>query len=49
MSRLDAKLDTHKDAEVRIALEPLTALADRTGAAVARLIHVNKWHVEPTR
>ena len=42
MSRLDAKLDTHKDAEVRLALEPLTALADRSGAAALGLIHVNK-------
>lgn len=42
MSRLGAQLDTHKDAEVRLALEPLTALADRTGAAVLGLIHVNK-------
>ena len=42
MSRLDGKLDTHKDAEVRQALEPLTALADRTSAAVVGLIHVNK-------
>ena len=30
MSRLDGKLDTHKDAEVRQALEPLVQLADRT-------------------
>lgn len=42
MSRLDAALDTHKDSEVRQALEPLTALADRTGAAILGLIHVNK-------
>src|SRR5665213_12264 len=42
MSRLDAGLDTHKDAEVRIALEPLVALADRCGAAILGLIHVNK-------
>ena len=42
MSRLDGKLDTHKDAEVRIALEPLTAVADRTGASILGLIHVNK-------
>lgn len=42
MSRLDSKLDTHKDAEVRQALEPLTALADRTGSAILGLIHVNK-------
>jgi len=42
MSRLHASLDTHKDAEVRIALEPLVALADRSGAAVLGVIHVNK-------
>lgn len=42
MSRLDGKLDTHKDAEVRIALEPLTAVADRSGASILGLIHVNK-------
>ena len=42
MSRLDAKLDTHKDAEVRQALEPLVALADRAGVTVVGLIHVNK-------
>lgn len=42
MSRLDGKLDTHKDAEVRLALEPLVAIAQRTGAAVVGLIHVNK-------
>ena len=42
LSRLDAALDTHKDAEVRLALEPLTALADRVGVAVVGLIHVNK-------
>jgi hypothetical protein len=42
MSRLDGSLDTHKDAEVRLALEPLVALADRTGASILGLIHVNK-------
>jgi len=42
MSRLDGKLDSHKDAEVRIALEPITDVADRTGAAVLGVIHVNK-------
>ncbi len=42
MSRLDGGLDTHKDADVRVALEPLTALADRSGAAILGLIHVNK-------
>lgn len=42
ISRLDGKLDTHKDAEVRQALEPLVALADRCGVAVLGIIHVNK-------
>jgi hypothetical protein len=42
ISRLAAKLDTHKDAEVRIGLEPVTSLADRCRAAVIGLIHVNK-------
>ena len=42
ISRLDAKLDTHKDAEVRRALEPIAQLADRTQAAFLGLIHVNK-------
>ena len=42
LSRLDTALDTHKDAEVRIALEPLVTLADRTEAVVFGLIHVNK-------
>ncbi|MGI8699615.1 MAG: AAA family ATPase [Nocardioidaceae bacterium] len=42
MSRLDAKLDTHKDAQVRQALEPLVRVADASGAAILGLIHVNK-------
>jgi hypothetical protein len=42
MSRLDAKLDTHKDAEVRQALEPLVRIADTTNAAILGLIHLNK-------
>lgn len=42
MSRLDAKLDTHKDAEVRRALEPMTAFAKRAGISVLGIIHVNK-------
>lgn len=42
LSRLDAALDTHKDAEVRQALEPLVSLADRTRTTVLGLIHVNK-------
>ena len=42
MSRLSTTLDTHKDAEVRVALEPLTAFAKRAGVAVLGIIHINK-------
>jgi len=42
LSRLDTSLDSHKDADVRRALEPLVAVAERTGASIAGLIHVNK-------
>jgi hypothetical protein len=42
LSRLDAALDTHKDANVRVALEPLVALGDATGASMLGLIHLNK-------
>lgn len=42
ISRLDAKLDTHKDADVRVALEPLVQLAHDCSVAVLGLIHVNK-------
>jgi hypothetical protein len=42
VSRLGAQLDTHKDAEVRRALEPLKAIADDTKTAFLGLIHLNK-------
>lgn len=42
LSRLDGKLDTHKDAEVRRALEPLAKMAERANVSVLGLIHVNK-------
>ncbi|MFE6845052.1 AAA family ATPase [Streptomyces sp. NPDC057686] len=42
MSRLHSSLDTHKDSQVRQALEPITALADKHRIAVLGLIHVNK-------
>lgn len=42
MSRLASSLDSHKDADVRRALEPITALGHRTGAAVVGLIHLSK-------
>lgn len=35
-------LDTHKDSDVRQALEPLKEIAEHTGCAVLGLIHVNK-------
>ena len=42
LSRLDDRLDTHKDADVRRALEPLVAAADMIDLAVLGLIHHNK-------
>lgn len=42
MSRLDGKLDSHKDAEVRQALEPLVRAVEAIGVAIVALIHVNK-------
>jgi energy-coupling factor transporter ATP-binding protein EcfA2 len=47
-SRLNGKLDTHKDAEVRRALEPLVAFAKAADIAVLGIIHVNKGtHADP--
>jgi hypothetical protein len=42
LSRLNAELDSHKDAEVRSALEPIVRIADNTDICVLGLIHVNK-------
>ena len=42
MSRLENNLDTHRDGDVRRALEPMVAVADRTGMSVLGLIHHNK-------
>lgn len=42
LSRLSTDLDTHKDADVRVALEPVVKLADASGCAALGLIHVNK-------
>jgi len=42
MSIIDGKLDTHKDREVRQALDPLSRFAAAAGVAVCGLIHVNK-------
>lgn len=42
MSRLSSSLDTHRDAEVRQALEPLTRVLIETGMAAVGLMHFNK-------
>jgi hypothetical protein len=42
ISRLGKKLDTHKDGEVRVALEPFVRLADEAKASIIGIIHVNK-------
>jgi AAA domain/Bifunctional DNA primase/polymerase, N-terminal len=42
ISRLDASLDTHRDAEVRQGLEPLVATAEAGEFSIIGLIHVNK-------
>jgi energy-coupling factor transporter ATP-binding protein EcfA2 len=42
MSRVDSKLDSHKDHDVRQALEPLVKMAIASESAVLGLIHVNK-------
>jgi hypothetical protein len=42
LSTLDIKLDSHKDAEVRLALEPLSRLAHDTQVSMLGLIHENK-------
>ena len=41
-SRLSEALDTHKDADVRRALEPLASLAERAGMGVLGIMHHNK-------
>lgn len=41
-SRLHNKLDTHKDAEVRQALEPLVAFTQRADVFVLGIMHFNK-------
>ncbi len=42
MSTMSAGLDTNGTRDVRTALEPLAAMADKTGAAVVALAHFNK-------
>lgn len=47
VSRLDGGLDTHKDADVRRALEPLKRLATRANLAVLGVIHQSKGGTDP--
>jgi hypothetical protein len=42
MSVIALGIDTHKDRELRMALEPLAHVADSTGCAVVGLAHFNK-------
>jgi hypothetical protein len=46
-SRLSRSIDTHKDSDVRRALEPLAGFARKTGTSVLGLIHVNKGGGDP--
>lgn len=42
MSVVDGTIDTHRDREVRLALEPLVALAEESRMGIVGLIHHNK-------
>ncbi len=42
LSRIDARIDTHKDSDTRRALEPLAALARTANVTCLGLIHVSK-------
>lgn len=42
MSVLSARLDTHKERDVRSALDPLVGIAERTGAVILGIAHFNK-------
>jgi hypothetical protein len=42
LSLIHASIDTHRDRDLRTALEPLAAMADATGCAVVGLAHFNK-------
>lgn len=42
MSLISDRIDTHRDRELRTALDPLAAMADESGAAVVGLAHFNK-------
>lgn len=42
MSVIGAKIDTHRERDVRTALDPLAKMADRTGSVLLGIAHFNK-------
>ncbi|MDK9646989.1 AAA family ATPase [Propionibacterium freudenreichii] len=42
MSLMSGRIDTHKEADTRRALEPLAKIADQTGAVILGIAHFNK-------
>lgn len=42
MSVIDARIDSHRTRDVRTALDPLAAIADRTGAVILGIAHFSK-------
>lgn len=42
MAVIDGRIDTHKQAEVQQALEPMVKMCDRLGMSILAVIHVNK-------
>jgi hypothetical protein len=46
MSAIEGGIDTHRDRELRQALEPLAAVADQTGCGVAGLAHFTKANTD---
>lgn len=42
LARIDGRIDTHKDAEVRIALGPLKDLAEKCAVSIVGIMHLNK-------
>ena len=46
MSRISGAIDTHKDADVRQALEPITRICEQTNATLLGVIHHNKMSTD---
>ncbi len=42
MSAIGSRIDTHRERDVRTALDPLARIADRTGAVLLGIAHFNK-------